>query len=370
MTQNTYTRKTLRRAIGLKLRMPFFRKYAAGEGTIDSSSTASKIIDAMLTQVDNYWNGQWFYGLVAGDISLIRSFSAQSHSFQLETAMAATPTAGDKYEIFSGWSPSEIHDAINDAILYATRIFPQQVEDNSMVWCEDKMAYDLTSLSSKVFKVYKVWAERANSVIRGKAASGGATSLTISEAAGTISSVTSDYLISIYAGTGAGQIRNVSSVAGTQVNVSASWTTNPDGTSKYAIWNPNVQVYDWSPLDIFYVDTPEFPSTLRIRTRLQSYYGLRIKIQYQYLETGLTSDSSTTTIPQSFIVPYACSQLHGMRIASPKADRDLHFAEMQRFREIAAAYMTVNSPRKPQTTIPVSESGAYLDELNPMGWGE
>lgn len=44
-----------------------------------------------------------------------------------------------------------------------------------------------------------------------------------------------NFQIRITAGTGAGQIRTISSNTGTQITVSAAWTTQPDATSQYSI---------------------------------------------------------------------------------------------------------------------------------------
>lgn len=368
MAEATSTRKTLRRAVASELQMPFFRKFSAGELALDASSTTTHIIDAALNQKENYWSGHWFYDVATSEVSLIRAFSAASKAFELETALAATPTTGDKYEIHTMWNAIDIHNAINRAISIGSRIFPETIVDKTFVFCEDKMEYDLSGLAKKPFLILRAWAEKPSILIRGQAASGGASSLTISEASTTLSGVSAGYLISIYAGTGMNQVRIVSTVAGQQVNTSVAWTTAPDSTSKYAIWNPNQQRYDWNRLDIFYTDSDEFPDTLSLRTRLPYYYGMRMRLEYLYVGAELATDADTTVVPKEFVVDMACAILHGNKLGDTKVDRDLHFAENKRYSDMAQAYILNNAPRMPSSTIPSSEASTFMDNEDPLDW--
>ena len=68
----------------------------------------------------------------------------------------------------------------------------------------------------------------------GTATGGGANTITNSAKAWTTNQWTNSQ-VRIVSGTGAGQIRTVSSNTGTTLTVSANWTTNPDATSVYSI---------------------------------------------------------------------------------------------------------------------------------------
>ena len=68
----------------------------------------------------------------------------------------------------------------------------------------------------------------------GTATAGGASTITRSTANWTVNSWT-NYQIRIVSGTGAGQIRTISSNTATQITVGAAWTTQPDATSVYSI---------------------------------------------------------------------------------------------------------------------------------------
>lgn len=68
----------------------------------------------------------------------------------------------------------------------------------------------------------------------GTATAGGATTLTDSSKSWTVDLYATG-VVYIYEGTGAGQIRTISSNTATELTVSSAWTTNPDATSIYAI---------------------------------------------------------------------------------------------------------------------------------------
>lgn len=366
MAQPTKTRKELRRKIAQELQMPFARKYSAGYGDMDGGSTTTKIIDSALTQRSEYWNGHWFYDVSTGEVSLIRSFNAAERSFQLEVALAATPSAGDDYEIHSIWNANDIHAAMDRALSMGARSFPTAAVDKTLVFCEDKMTYDISGLTYAPFVVLKVYGEKPSTLNRGLVASATASTAVITDSS--LTNVAAGWLISIYAGTGLNQVRTVSSVVGTTVNISADWTVTPDSTSKYAMWNPSQQRYDWQRLDIFYLDRDEYPDELRLRTRLPYYYGMRMRLEYLVAETKFTSDTTATAVPEEYLIPKVCAILHGQKLNDTKADRDLHFAEHKRYDDIAAAYLANNAPRMPAQTLQASESPTYMDNDNPLGW--
>ena len=77
-------------------------------------------------------------------------------------------------------------------------------------------------------------ADAYNAFATGTATSGGASTLTNSSKAWTVNQWT-NYQIRITAGTGAGQIRAISSNTATVITVGTAWTTQPDATSAYSL---------------------------------------------------------------------------------------------------------------------------------------
>lgn len=366
MSEPTTTRKVLRRAIATELGMPFFRRFSAGELTTDTGSTVSKIVDAGLTQRDGFWNNSWFYAVVAGEQSLTRSFQANDNSLILETPLTNAPAdTGDTYELHALWPPSDIHAAINQAIQESGKIFSETVVDATLVLEENQLEYSLTSLTKTPFVLNKVWLEQAGTIATGTATAGGATSITVQSVP---SDIDTGWKISIYAGTGSGQIRAYVSNAGNVITV-AAWTTNPDSTSKYAIWDASQEIYDWQPMHAVYTDSKEFPDVLRFRYPMPQFYGMRIKLEYQALPSELSSDTDTTIVPKKYVMDKAIAILHGQKLNDTKADRDLHYAEFQRYNASADAYLARTAPHMPDTQIQTVDQARYTAASDdPLLW--
>ncbi len=366
MAETTYTRKTLRRAISRELRMPFFRRYPDGESTVDTGSTASLIKDTSLVQKDKFWNGKWFYALDTEEVALIRHFEAANRQFILEPPLtAALSETGPTYEIHSGWSASEIHDAINRAIEKAGRIFLDTVTDKSLILQEDKLSYTVSGLTKTPYRIHKVWVENSTSVTRGTATAGGASTITVQSVP---SGITTSYKISIYEGTGKGQVRNYSSAVGLQVTVDSPWVTNPSTDSKYAIWDATEEVTDWLLRNDWYEDSKEFPDIIYFRTRLTANYGTRIRIEYSAISSPLSSDTDTTIIPQDYIIAKACSILHGQRLGVSTANYDLHDREHRRLGLEADSFLAQYAPHTNDSSLRDSESPMSYDESDPLNW--
>jgi hypothetical protein len=366
MAELTTTLAELRRAIARELEMPFFKRYKNGYLDADSGDT-DELVDSQLTQKDKFWNGSWLYRVASQEASLITNFLASDDKLVLEVPIT-TIAAGDDYEIHSLWNAYDIHEAINAAIRDSRRVFFETVTDETIIIEEDKLVYSLSSLAKTPHMIQKVWIEQPSTVKRGTVVS--ATGTTVTLTASELADVDSDWKISIYAGTGSGQIRSISSVAGAQATVPA-WTTTPDDSSKFALWNPTRQINDWLPWDALrYDSTKEFPDVLYFSRRPVDFQGLRIRLEYLALPAELSAEDDTTVVPISYIVPAAVSKLHSRRVRDNKTDRELHFAESKRYMEMADAWMVRNAPHRPDSSILKQHSGAYQpDPYDPLNWG-
>lgn len=367
MSEPTTTLAALRRIICKELSMPFFQRYAAGHLTSDSTSTVSALVDATLGQPEDYWNRAWVYRTASQEAALILDWQAGDHKALLESPITTLDAAD--YEIHSTWNALEIHEAINQAIRDSRRVFPETITDETLIVQEDTLTYALSALARVPYLIHKVWLEQPTTAKRGTAVAGGATSITL-ENAGILTGVDTNWKISIYAGPGAGQIRSVASVAGAQVNV-AAWATQPTNASKYTLWNPAQQLYDWVPWTALrYDSTKEFPDYLYFSARPVAFLGLRIRLEYSSLPVELTTEDSATPIPESYLMPAAVSILHGRAVGDNKSDRELHYAEWRRYKEIAMAWMAQNAPHLPDTTLLSQAAGSYQPPAdNPLDWG-
>lgn len=366
MSEPTTSLATLRRAIAKELGMPFFQRFKNGYLDADSGDT-DVLIDSALTQKDKFWNGAWVYRVASQEASLITNFLVSTNELSLETPITVFD-AGDDYEIHSLWNAYEIHEAINQAIRDSRRVFVETITDETLIVEEDKLAYDISGLARSVFMIHKVWLEQTGSVKRGTLVSATSTTFVV-ENASNLADVDSNWKVSIYAGTGSGQIRSVSSVAGATGTVTA-WTTTPDSTSKYTLWNPSDQINDWYPWNsLRYDSTKEFPDLLYFSRRPNDFLGLRIRLEYSAYPNELAAEADTTPIPQSYIVPAAISKLHGKKVGNNKVDRELHFAESRRYGDMANEWLIRNAPHRPDNNILSQYSGAYQpDASNPLNW--
>ena len=93
----------------------FASKYLSSDGdtitqnTADSGGTTKTIVDAALTEADDYWNGAvgWFDGnttttALRGVFFHVRDFEAASDTLTLAKALPAAPAAGDTYRLVLG----------------------------------------------------------------------------------------------------------------------------------------------------------------------------------------------------------------------------------------------------------------------------
>ncbi len=367
MSQPTNTLASLRREIARKLQMPFFRRFSAGFQTADSGDTVS-FVDSVLTQKDQFWRQAWLYRIASQEVAQIVDFNARANEVKLESPVTSM-TGSSTYEIHSLWNALEIHKAINDSIHDVERIFLDTLTDQNFVIQENILHYDLTALARDPYLVNKVWIEQPSTIRRGQLVSATATSATL-ESSSLLTDVDTNWMISIYAGTGKGQVRAVASVVGAGVNVTA-WTTQPDSTSKYALWNANQETYGWYPFTRVRFDAKEFPSTMYFVTRPVSFLGMRIRLEYSTLPAELSTETDTTTVPETFLTFSAIAKLHSDKVGDSRADRELHFGEAKRYGEMAEAYMMRNTPHRPDRMIFTDNEGAYRTDLgDPLNWND
>jgi hypothetical protein len=377
MAETTTTRKVLRRAIARMIKMEFFRRYQ-DEVSLTGTPTSTSLASTSLTQADDFWNGGWAYiasGNGIGQERKITDFAASGNALTMEYALTTVPAATDKIEILDTWSASDIHSAINRAITEWGRLFFDSVEDRTLVMQEDKMEYDLTGLTKKVWNLRDVRVERSGNSLTGvvDSASDDETHVTIVD---TERFNTNDqyngYKISIYDGTGKGQVGDVvdTIAASHAVTVTvAQFATNPAAGSKYRLWDEDKQLNDSWPLRNWRVDAPEFPDTLSLNKLEPEYYGMRLFLRYLAQPSELTSDTSTTTVPRDFIINQALAYLHESMMHDNRADANRHANMAQYFRNLATEYRERFSPRMPGAMVQVEENTGYSDDIaDPLGW--
>lgn len=350
MSEPTSTRADLRRSLTRALGMPFSR-LIGDSSTLTGTQTTQKLADSALNQPTGYWDSHFVFLVTADEIRRITRFIRAGNFLFLERTLTATPTAGDAYEIHTRFTATDLHAAINRAIEESFPSFFDTAEDESIILKEDTLEYDLSAVSN-LWYVTKVWVERATSSLVGTAQASAASYLTAASGQD-ISNVDSNWKVSIYAGTGAGQLRSVSTADNTtkRVTPTAVWTTTPDTTSKYRLWDPTSQLVEWARMSAIKFDSAEYPSTMRFVRRYPSCYGLRVRLQCLKRPTALTVEASTTIIPAEYILHKALSILYGTLANDNRYDRQ-RFSQLEEYhRQYAETYIRKRAFRHPAGTF-------------------
>jgi len=307
---------------------------------------------------------------LVGDVRLITSFSNVDNALLVERNYASAPGTTLRYEIHDVWNATEIHNAINRAIRDAIPNFYDTITDETLVVQEDKLEYDISTLTYRPWIMSEIWLERPFNSITGTADSGASTSLT--DAGADFSSASSAYRVSIYEGKGKGQLRTCSSGTNAGVlNISSAWTTNPDSTSKYRYWDTNEQLDDWYRVTSARFDNIEYPSKLYIPKLYTALYGARMRLIYSTDALELTADDSTTVVPAEFIIYKAIAYLAGSRTWGRSADREKYAVLEQSSNAKAEAFREKMAFRMDTTLWQESDygnPGLHSMDGNPMGW--
>lgn len=370
----TKTRQQLRKAVARELRMPFFRYYN-GLSTATSGSTAAKLVDTKLTQKDGFWTSAFAFmrtGAALGDVREVSEFQSKDDTIMPDRDFSAAVVAGDEYELHTIWNAFELHDAINRAISEGFSAFFDVAMDESLVVQADTLEYTLPTLANKIWRVVKVFVERPTTAIMGTATAGGAS--TISDAARNFvtDGVVAGWRVSIYDKTGKGQLATIASASGSQITVTAPWTTQPDATSRYKVWDPSAQRLTWERMRGVRFDSKEFPAKMYLSGSLTAYYGSRVRLQVLCKPAELTEEASTTVVPEEYIVLKAVSILWDQRKSDNRFDRQQAGQNSADYQQKADTYKAMKAWDAPDGTMWLDEDEAGVtvsDPLgNPMGW--
>lgn len=366
MAEVTVTRATLRRKIARQL-MYRFPQYVGDSSTFSGTPTTTAMADPVLVQGADFWNQSWVYDVANDESRIATDFGGGTLTTQ---AFSTAPSAGATYEIHDYWNAGAIHQAINRAIEDGWPAFFDQVTDETLILEEDKLAYTISSLSSAPWLVLQMWVEKNTSVLRGEVES--STSTTLTDTGAGFTSVDSNWRVSIYAGTGSGDLRTGSSGTADTVTVTSAWSSNPDTTSKYAAWDTSNQIVDWRRVYAVRFDQKEFPNIMYLTRRYPVLYGLRMRLIYLAKPAQLSADSDTTVVPEEFIIAKACSILHDMAVNDNRVDRQRHASLAEYYDQLARDYMQRRAFQMPASTLWQERDEASLwretDLADPLGW--
>ncbi|MBU1621894.1 MAG: hypothetical protein KKF27_20815 [Gammaproteobacteria bacterium] len=298
------TRAALRRKIDVRLRTILGAVTATRTATGGSTTT---VVDSARTESDDYWNNCWLFivstsdGLAPqGEEMQVTDYSGSTDTFTVAPAFSAAVGNTDTYEVRRYYPASAIHAAINEAIEEAQNVFPNYTEDETLVVKSDINEFTLPSTISDILNVdmlvYKVESQ-------GTATSGAATSLTDTGKSWTVDALIGMY-VTIYDGTGAGQLRAITDNTATAITV-ATWTTNPDSTSQYKILD-----FSESPVVERLSHVSYIGTNMRIEDTLDD--GQILRVTHIPVHADLATEAVTTAVPDTWTVNRALYHLLSM----------------------------------------------------------
>lgn len=363
MAEPTVTRETLRRRIGRGLRLQFYLRYPDGSVAITASTGTTTISATGLTQDSDFWLGGYAYiassaGSALGEERKITSFS--SGKIVLEHPLSIAPTAGDELEIVDMYTPALIHDAINRAIREGGKHFPDVImNDTDLIFKEDTLTYYTSDLTTAPWRIQQVWTEQNTISEIGVATADTSTGDAPTRLLDTDKSWGDDtfnaFFISLYDGTGAGQLRTISDVIDSDdsivIDSGTPWITNPDATSKYRIWDPNNQEIDWDRRLAIRTDAIEDPNIIYVNALAEEWLGYRMRVIYLARPAALDADSDETVVPADYVFHMSMAYLFEGLMTDNRSEARRYADMADMHRDLAEEYRTKNEPQVPYATL-------------------
>jgi hypothetical protein len=379
--------------------MEWFLRYGdtlpRGIGDITGSTNTTILAgDSDLTQDTDFWLGGWYYHIPAdtADASEERLIIGSSSGGQLdlEYPLSSEPTSDDFYEIWDGWPPSQVNNAVNRALRHAWRFWPNVVEADLVL--SDKLAYGIsgsdfnnngdpgTNDFPNVAEVLQIWLEDVRNMYTGQLTSTNATatifsdtlSLWTTNAVGDV--VDTDWLISIYEGPGVGELRQLNTWDSDGVfTVDTAWTVAPDTNSKWAAWNPSTDNQEeWYRIFAARFDEIENPNVAYLMHNYPSAYGARLRIKYLAQSSDFAADSDETRVPLEYLQYKAMSFLYSEMVGDNQHDRASNAGQAEYYGQLADDLVHKDTPTQPAGTLWQERdhqgfSGGQ-NRINPLDW--
>ena len=315
------TRAELRRAIGKRLSQPFFRKFGGGSLTASANGTTTTLVDTgHLREGENYWRGSYIYLPSTGEVREISAFSNGTVVWQ--GPIASATTSGMSYEIWSQFTPEEVHEAINRALRGAwPELFSTTSDETMPVQTDMGFVYTLPTTNT-IRRLCEVWLMVYPSSTGTITSTG--TNVQVKDTAASFTDEDVGSYVAIYEDgeTATGDVRQVSVVdSSTQVTVSSAFTQVLPTGAKYRLFDPSNSDGWQMMLNDWMVDAEDFPTEVWFSQHFYGYEGYPFKLVYEYEFSSdpLTTETSSTTCPEEFVFNMAMVYLYTIRLGSAPA---------------------------------------------------
>lgn len=214
-------------------------KNVGPSGTCSSNGTSTTIVTS--EDLQRGLNGYKIHitgGPAAGDVRVIKSNTTGANAtITVDSAFSASPTTSTTYRIMTP-RLFALGTSSSAASAFRRYCWARDVWENAG---PNALPASFTN-DAKLVPINSFEYGDFTSFATGTATAGTANTISNSAKSWTTNQWT-NHQVRITGGTGAGQIRTISSNTGTQITVSANWTTNPDATSLYSIEGNDEHIY-------------------------------------------------------------------------------------------------------------------------------
>ena len=316
-------------------------------GTATGGGTTTLVDSSRLEANDRFVNWWLYIAGTSDDLApegqerRITDWVLSTTTATVETAFTAAVQNTDTYEIRKMWPRLQYVRAINWGIEQARDTYLDILHSEVDVAIRDQLDYAILSTDAlHIFQIYRT----TYGVLTDSIATAGAAT-TLSDTAQTWATSGNDSpgegskRVTIYLGTGAGQVRIISSNTATVLTVSVAWTTNPDTTSRYKILRWDEERVAHAPLYDAQIDMTQ----RQIKFLTQPEEGQVLQIYYGEFPGTLTATTDTTSVPPQYIMLEAMSYLWGRAAGRVNDPEDAQF--WARYYHERAEEFKINNPQ-------------------------
>jgi hypothetical protein len=299
--------------------------YPLSSGTCTGGSTTT-VVDTSRDEDDDFWVDSWVYITdTTDDLApeaeerLITNFVSSTGAMTISPAFSATVAASDTYELRDRFPRWQYNDAVNHAIREARNAFyDYTVDETTIVIVSDQREYNLPSGLKSLLRVD---IERTDVHVSSTATGSSNTTLEDTTQSWDTDEWNTNYAVVIYDGTGEGQQRTITDTTSTAITV-ATWTTNPDTTSKYKIKYIGKEELTWAPITAY---TWDKTTTGKIHLYDQYEEGMSLRLYYASEPAELSAEASITYVPDEYIILEGMAYLYELAAGKHTAREDVEF---------------------------------------------
>ena len=347
------TLAALRQEIGVRTGQPFFTKFSGAAETASAAGTTTTLIDTTaLLEADNYWRGHYIYFPGTQETRQVSAFANATSQLTWLSPIAGATGATTTYELWSTFSPIQVHNAINIALRDAYPYF-FEVGSDVLVLCEDwPTTYDLPT-DDTIRRILRA------TLLSYPSITGTTTSdaLADNQIVDTNQSFDDDDIlkaVSIYNWDNdcAGEYRIVEAVPNSYtLTVDDDFSDTIVEGSKYRLSTitkmPNVQV-----LSNFRLDRQTYPTMVWFGNEHNDHAGDFVLFEYEYDYAELSAETSATDCLKEYVILSAIANLYLQKLATAPATEVRNWEGMQRaMSEAAQKFALRNRSRHNTSTV-------------------